>query len=577
MTNTEHDQLVLDEFKRNIKMLDGRYEVALPWKSLKGELGSNLEVAEKRLQGLVKRLAHSDAAIQQYDEVIRNYLTNGHAEVVTTNCAKPGRIYYMPHRAVVRNESSTTKVRVVFEASSHAPGVPSLNDHLEKGPKLGADLIPVLLRFRLHKVAITADIQKAFLQIGIKDEDRNALRFLWFSQAPSQNNPHPDVQCWRMTRVPFGTTSSPFLLTATLQHHLRSVDEPDRDLVNKLIDAFYVDDLLLGVANDEEGKKIVQNAQDLLEKAGMKLSKWTSNSAELQDMFLNTCVGSLNDEKQFSELSQTNVLGVAWDRRSDRLRFSADHLMEVISDMRDTKRAILGASARLFDPLGFLSPYTIRAKMLFQELWKAKLDWDTRIPDDLAKKWHAWRAELPDLRDVSVQRCVLPESGSVRYQLHIFTDASPSAYGACAFLRSTSDTMETKVVLLFAKSRVAPLKVITLPRLELLGAVVGVRIGKFLHQALALPDEEMTFWTDSTITLSWIQSKASRWKPFVRNRVAEIQEKSSVQQWRHCPGYENPADAVTRGQTVKTLSRNKQWFEGPSWLSKPEQFWPEQH
>ncbi|XP_064462619.1 uncharacterized protein LOC135373328 [Ornithodoros turicata] len=274
MTNTEHDQLVLDEFKRNIKMLDGRYEVALPWKSLKGELGSNLEVAEKRLQGLVKRLAHSDA-IQQYDEVIRNYLTNGHAEVVTTNCAKPGRIHYMPHRAVVRNESSTTKVRVVFDASSHAPGVPSLNDHLEKGPKLGADLIPVLLRFRLHNVAITADIQKAFLQIGIKEEDRDALRFLWFSQAPSQNNPHPDVQCWRMTRVPFGTTSSPFLLTATLQHHLRSVDEPDRDLVNKLIDAFYVDDLLLGVANDEEGKKIVQRAQDLLEKAGMKLSKWT--------------------------------------------------------------------------------------------------------------------------------------------------------------------------------------------------------------------------------------------------------------------------------------------------------------
>ncbi|XP_064462300.1 uncharacterized protein LOC135372759 [Ornithodoros turicata] len=304
----------------------------------------------------------------------------------------------------------------------------------------------------------------------------------------------------------------------------------------------------------------------------MKLSKWASNFEELQDMFVEAKVSRIDEEKSLSEPAQTKVLGVVWDRKMDRFRFSVEHLIEVIAGMMDNKRSILRASARLFDPLGFLSPYIIRVKILFQELWKAKLDWDTKLPEELAKIWHAWCAELKDLRKVSVERCLLPCSGVTHtIQLHVFTDASPLAYGACAFIRITSETGETKVRLQFAKSRVAPLKKITLPRLELMGALIGVRIAKFLNQALGGLITESIFWTDSKITLSWIQGDASRWKPFVRNRVVEIQENSHHQQWKHCPGSENPADAVTRGLTVRALTKSKQWFEGPDWLSNPAQ------
>lgn len=207
-----------------------------------------------------------------------------------------------------------------------------------------------------------------------------------------------------MTRVPFGTTASPFLLTATLQHHLMSVDDGDRSLASKLIDSFYVDDLLVGTSDVDEAKELVQRATDILQKAGMTLSKWASNSPEIQGMFLKTQTGS-TEEKLLTDSTQTKVLGVVWDRCCDELKFSADHLLDIITDMKDSKRSILRASARLYDPLGFLAPYTLRVKLVFQELWKAKLDWDARIPDDLEKQWHAWRAELPDLRVLSVKRC----------------------------------------------------------------------------------------------------------------------------------------------------------------------------
>ncbi|XP_064470123.1 uncharacterized protein LOC135384870 [Ornithodoros turicata] len=572
--NNEHDTAVLEEFQRNIRYVDGRYEVALPWKPRTEELEDNFEEANRRLRGLTRRLLQNDC-LTKYDEVIRSYLENGHAEKANEDTALTGLHYYMPHRAVVRSESTTTKIRVVFDASSHASGATSLNDHLEKGPKLGADLVPVLLRFRLHRIAITADIRNAFLQIGIREKDRDALRFLWFNHAPTLDDPQPEVECWRMTRVPFGTSASPFLLTATLQHHLRSVEGSNKDLAQALINSFYVDDLLVGVANVLEGKHLVQKAEDIFQRAGMKLSKWASNSAELQTMFLQSDTGGASEGKSFVDTAHTKVLGVMWDRSSDRLSFSAHHLLDVIADMKDSKRSILQASARLFDPLGYLSPYTIRVKMLFQELWKAKIDWDSKLPEEISKTWNLWLKELPDLHMISVERCVLPTEGSLyTYEMHIFTDASPQAYGACALLRSTSEIGETKVSLLFSKSRVAPLQKITLPRLELMGALIGVRIAKFLSQALSLSNLETTFWTDSTITLSWIRGDSTRWKPFVRNRVAEIQANSRQQQWRHCPGCDNPADALTRGLTVRSLSQNTQWFEGPGWLAHPRTVWP---
>ncbi|XP_064485992.1 uncharacterized protein LOC135398516 [Ornithodoros turicata] len=170
----------------------------------------------------MKKLLRNPALLERYDKAIRTYLEDGHAERVPppVDQANARNMYYMPHRPVLRESSSTTKLRVVFDALSHAEGKRSLNDFLQKGPNMVPDLVQLLLKFRLYRIAITADVRKAFLQIGIKQEDRDFLRFLWFANSPALNNEELKLEEWRMTRVPFGTTGSPFLLAATLSHHL---------------------------------------------------------------------------------------------------------------------------------------------------------------------------------------------------------------------------------------------------------------------------------------------------------------------------------------------------------------------
>ncbi|XP_064488370.1 uncharacterized protein LOC135400468 [Ornithodoros turicata] len=573
-SNVEHNASILEEFQRQLTMKDGRYEVTLPWKAGTIQMADNLELAKSRLRGLVRRLQRNGQVVE-YDEAIQSYIENGHAERVVGDSPESRYTYYMPHRAVIRSGSTSTRVRVVFDASSHGPGAMSLNDHLEKGPKLNSDLVPILLRFRMHTIAVTADIQKAFLQVGINPADRDALRFMWFTTAPLQGSTLPPLEVWRMTRVPFGTTASPFQLSATLQHHLRCTTGSEEDIAHALINSFYVDDLLTGANKLEEAQRIVSSARRILQKAGMQLTKFASNSSELQTTFEQFSKEDHNAERRLCEPEDSRVLGIVWNKSTDHLKFSGEHLLDTIIAAKSTKRSVLQTSAKIFDPLGFLSPYTIRVKILFHRLWERGLDWDAPLPADISKEWDSWCADLPKLHSISLERCLLPgEETDYSTELHIFTDASPQAYGACAFLRVVDAKGNIKVGLVFAKSRVAPLKKLTLPRLELMGAMIGVRIAKLVCDSLPTITNVATYWTDSSIVLGWIKGNASKWKPFVKNRVMEIQEKSDPSHWRHCPGVFNPADALTRGLTVSAMAESRLWFLGPSWLAEVQSLWP---
>ncbi|XP_064475828.1 uncharacterized protein LOC135389726 [Ornithodoros turicata] len=573
--NTLINSSVMEEFEENITFADGRYQVALPWKAGMTTLPDNLEVAKCRLQSLVRRLQR-DGSVREYDDAIRAYAKNDHAERATVDARDSDcTCYYMPHRAVIRDSSTSTRLRVVFDASSHGHAATSLNDHLEKGPKLNSDLIPILLRFRMYKIAITADIQKAFLQISIRPSDRDALRFLWFSSPPFPGAPLPALEHWRMTRVPFGTSASPFLLAATLQHHLQNTKGTDEDIAVTLASSFYVDDLLMGADTLDEARRITAGAQAIMQRAGMRLSKWSSSAMELQSVFEELNTDNCNVNKRLGDTEDRKVLGIVWDRTGDNFRFSAEHLLITMTAATPTKRSVLQTCGKIFDPLGFPAPYTIRAKILFQRIWERGLDWDNELPDDLLQEWKSWCEELPKLGIISLERCLTPVNGTgYTAELHIFTDASPQAYGACVFVRTVDDMGAVKVGLLFAKSRVAPIKKLTLPRLELMGAVIGIRIAKLVRDSLQILSGEPTYWTDSTIVLSWIKGDSSRWKPFVKNRVTEIQSNSDPSQWRHCPGASNPADALTRGLRVDVLAEYKQWFIGPEWMRIAPELWP---
>ncbi|XP_064475639.1 uncharacterized protein LOC135389533 [Ornithodoros turicata] len=247
---------------------------------------NNKKIEQRRLAQVKKRLlSSSNQLMQNYDAAIREYLLSGVAEKVTElmdTVESPRHMYYTPHHAVIREDRVTTKIRIVFDASSHEVHTKSLNDNLDSGPNLNPDIMTVLLKFRLYPVALVTDAQKAFLQIMIREEDRDALRFLWYETEPEEGKPLPKIVAWRMNRVTFETAPSTFLLAATLHHHLRLTAKEYPETVGILGQSVYVDDVILGAQNVEEAEKRYMETKQIFSKASMKLQKWGSNCNKMR-------------------------------------------------------------------------------------------------------------------------------------------------------------------------------------------------------------------------------------------------------------------------------------------------------
>ncbi|XP_075559900.1 uncharacterized protein LOC142591457 [Dermacentor variabilis] len=572
-TNEESEE-VMSTFSASLEKMDTRYEVALPWKPLNMQLADNKAVAKKRLTNLTKKLMKDESTLIKYDEAIRQYLEQGFAERLPSQESNNdvSRLYYMPHRAVFRPDSLSTKIRVVFDASSHDAGCISLNEALEPGPNLNPDLLKVLLNFRIHRIGLSADIEKAFLQISVQPADRDALRFLWYAHLPTMEDPEPPIEVWRMTRVPFGVTSSPFLLAATVRHHL-STTEGYPEIRKTISESLYVDDLITGANTVEEATDLYRGALDVMNRASMTLRKWNSNSKKLQQLFNDEGTGCALGYVECPTTSVSRVLGLVWDKDRDHLAFSMEAILDFLDRNSITKRFILQASARIYDPLGLISPVTVTTKLMFQTLWELGIEWDAPLPEEVKAGWTQWHTQLHHLTDITVPRRYGSLANDSWKEVHIFTDTSPRAYGAVVYLR-ISGVKEAKVTLVLSKSRVAPIKRISLPRLELMGMVIGARLREYLERSLTLSISRWYLWTDSSIALHWVRGPAQQWKPFVANRVLEIQQRSDPDIWNHCSGIENPADLLTRGVTPQVLKSSSLWWNGPAWLSKPSTCWP---
>ncbi|XP_064471798.1 uncharacterized protein LOC135386020 [Ornithodoros turicata] len=404
----------------------------------------------------------------------------------------------MPHHAVIRRDRETTKVRIVFDASSKAHGSLSLNEALHAGPNLNPDVLQLLLRFRSYHVALTADIEKAFLQIVLDSADRDCLQFLWYATTPRAGEPLPPVEIWRMTRVPFGAKSSPFLLAATIRHHLRAAEETYPRTASLLSSHFYVDDLVVGMLSPEEALTVYHESRQIFRDAGMKLVKWTSNNAILRATFDADETGSSTT----SPLRK--VQGIVWDIETDEIRYPLKSISEFLEQRSNTKRYILQAVARIYDPLGYVAPFVLTAKILLQRIWLSKMSWDEELPEDLMGVWSSWCQQVPLLSRVSLPRRLGGKMSEGSIALHMFCDASPRAYGAAAYLVTLDRDGHYRADLLLAKSRVAPVKTVSLPRLELMGAVIATRLMRFLQTTLSLSTVPTVLWTDSEITLYWI-------------------------------------------------------------------------
>ena len=544
---SDSSESLLSSFGATVRNQGQRYEVALPWKAeFPGPLLDNMLLAEGRLLSLQRKLGRDPNLEREYLTVFDEMEAAGMVErVPQLPSDEPARVFYLPHRPVVKNTSTTTKVRPVFDASAAGPNGVSLNDCLEAGPCLLPSLVDVLLRFRRWAVALTADITKAFLQIQVRPPDRDVHRFL----RPVGS----EVQVWRFTRVPFGNKSSPFLLNATVKHHLGKM--PPSRVVTELQENLYVDDWLSGADSDAQAQMMFEEARQIMAIAGLPLVKWQSNSRGLLEV-----VGE-SGERLVSE--QGRILGVRWSPELDAFSFDGSQIQ---SDVAPTKRVILSCIMRLYDPIGLMTPFVMAAKLIFQEVWRMGLSWDEFLPEEVAVEFQMWLEGLSVLRSWTIPRRLAPDTpwcGLVNVQLHAFCDASEKAYGAAIYLCHEVDGAK-KLSLVASKARVAPLKKVTLPRLELLGALVGCRLLSHVKRALKLPDDTPSFhWTDSMVALGWIQGDPQRWKEFVANRVREIQELSDPASWAHIPGVSNPADLLTRGMKAQLLMSSTLWLNGP--------------
>ena len=430
------EEMVYEKFEENIRFLDGRYEVKLPWKKEHPELPDNYKLSLGRLNSLKKKLNSKPEILQKYDEVIKDQEKMGIIERVKNSERTPvGKTHYIPHQPVVKQDRDTTKLRIVYDASAKVEGGTSLNNCLYPGPCLLHNIAEILTRFRFYKTALFCDIEKAFLMIAVHPDDCDALRFLWFENINDENS---DVIPMRFRRVSFGVSSSPFLLNATLNHHIRKYKEIYPEVVDKLLLSMYVDDASLGSHSEDECMQIYVASKKIMNDAGFNLRKWRTNSANLQQKIeieeekLNNIATSTSayNEESYSEAninptpkglnsSEQGVLGLTWDYERDTLKFKLSRLLDSIGGKPITKRILLGSIAKIYDPLGLITPMTTPMKVLFQEICLSKSDWDDPIPENLRVKWSNFVDSCKKAIELEVPRYYFNENSEKSYYCRV--------------------------------------------------------------------------------------------------------------------------------------------------------------
>ncbi|XP_049294164.1 uncharacterized protein LOC125769473 [Anopheles funestus] len=540
----------------------GRYIVRLPKQpDFEEKLGLSKLSALRRFTMLERRLERDSHIKAAYHEFMHEYLELGHMSLIQAP-ADDESAYYLPHHPVFKASSTTTKTGVVFDGSAKTSSGYSLNEALCVGPAVQDDLLDIILRFRTYKVAVVGDIAKMYRQILLHPDDRKYARICFRFDA------HSPIQYYELNTVTYGLSPSSFLATRTLQQLANDEGTTYPVAASALKSNFYVDDFIGGADSIESARRLRVELNELLSRGGFELRKWTSNRLEVLTGLTADQIGT-QSALQFIPDETVKTLGVSWEPEHDVLSFESAIDTDTASP---TKRSILSNIARMFDPLGLISPIVVRAKIMMQELWLQKAGWDDLVPDSICKKWENIQQDWPLISGFKIDRyALLPGS---KLQLHTFCDASEAAYGACIYVRCESEQGEVRTTLLSSKSRVAPLKRVTLPRLELCAAVLGAHLYDRVKKAMGLHAAEVFFWSDSTVTLKWISASPNTWATFVGNRVSEVQHYTHPRQWRHVPGSTNPADLVSRGMSAADFLQSKLWSCGPEWLALPASNWP---
>ena len=549
-----------------------RWFTSLLWKKDKTLLGSNYKKSLTILKSVEKgaKIKQTETLV---NEAFNELMENNYAEKVpkTQRFDSKTPSHYIPCHAVYKLDRDSTKVRMVMNCSSKTETGNSLNDLLYTGPLLLPDYVKLLIQFRLHKVALTCDLSKMFLQIYLyKEEDMNLLRYLW-----RNCNDFNDPEEFRMKVLVFGKISSPFqAIWCVLEHAKRNGNSFPLAKV-LILYSLYMDDIISSCEDEETARESAKQLDQLFALASMHTHKWASNKKEVLSQF---------EPDRLAPKENVKILGQVWNTKNDQITYTFSEIPEAELEERDTKRTFLKKSASLFDPLGLLAPFILLIKLLFQNLWLCKLDWDDYLNDDTQKQWIKFKQQIVNLNSIQISRqLMLPKPRKACY-VAVFCDSSIKAYAASAYLVThyNDNTFTSKLII--AKTRVTPIKILQNPeteisivRLELLSMLIGARLVKYVQEAI-LPKLELKSvycFSDSMINLCRLKRGFQYYKPFVAARLKEIADATSTKNWMHVPTDQNPADLGSRGiNKVADLLSSTLWFEGPGFLCsiKPEKW-----
>ncbi|XP_046628210.1 uncharacterized protein LOC124309038 [Neodiprion virginianus] len=449
-------------------------------------------MALKSLSSMQRRFSRDARLAEAYGSFMRDYERLGHMTRLLALEIRCEDAWYLPHHAVIQASGDKWKLRVVFDASRKTREGHCLNDFLWAGPPLESDLSLILLNWRKYRFAFTADIVKILRQVLVKREDQDLQRIVW---APTADASPVD---YRLHTVTYGTTCAPYLAIRMLSQLVIDEGEVNLPLGAECLKAeTYVDDTFAGA---EDLSTAVQKRLELIELlrlGGLELDKWSANHPDLLPP-----QARQNSPKEIDGDALVKTFGIHWTPSQDDFKFRAADVEEMSTAA--TKRFILSNIARLFDPLGWLAPITVTAKVLMQDLWIQKCYWDSPLPAEFRERWHTHCTSLTQLPPLSIHRW-LGVASSRSYQIHGFSDASPRAYAAVAYLRINEGNGRFSVSLLAAKNKVAPVKTISIPNLELCGAALLVKLLCHVRKLEFLSSLPVYAWSDSQIVLQWLR------------------------------------------------------------------------
>lgn len=560
------------QIMENSLVFDGeKYKCELLWRFKENQLPPSYGMALKRLDCLQKRLERETGLREQMESQLSEYERKGYIKRVDdfhVNKLKDD-CWYLPIFPV-RNPNKPNKLRLVWDAAASVNNI-SLNSLLLTGPDLLASLPGILLRFREKQFAVAGDIMEMFHQIKIVERDQKYQLFLW-------KGADGKVVTYSMIVMTFGASCSPFMAQYVKNHHAKKYQETKPRAVTAIVKNHYVDDWLDCFETESEACTIANEVKEIYSTGGFHIRNWISNSRKVLEN-LGEAGNLTKNLCDLTELKSEKILGLWWNVQDDCFTFSLKYnkgTSTILSGERlPTKREMLRIVMSVYDPLGFLAHFLIFAKILMQRTWRLAIGWDDVIPLEVQDDWKTWINKLSGIESIQLGRWyVSPTFEKPFYELHTFVDASEEAYSAVVYLRAVSGENVT-CRLITAKSRTAPLKSLTIPRLELNAAVLGTRLAKSVGEQQSISFCKRYFWSDSKTVICWIRSESRNYKQYVSCRVGEILEETSIAEWNWISTKQNIADVATR-LIIPEMNSDGEWFSGPKFLYEDITQWPKQ-